>query len=129
MSITDGRRAHAAGRPAAPPVAAHCVVPPYRIKIRRSHGHLRARTNTSPPRSTVQRRARIMLSLPGHVAHLNKEALVPAREKPEHPAHAQGQSSPLWPQSSVGGGMAAGAAFAHPRAADARVRPIFLTHR
>ena len=67
-----------------------------------------------------------MLSLPGHVAHLNKEALVPAREKPEHPAHAQGQSSPLWPQSSVGGGMAAGAAFAHPRAADgdARVRPI-----
>ena len=26
---------------------------------------------------------------------------------------------------SVGGGMAAGAAFAYPRAADARVRPIF----
>ena len=30
--------------------------------------------------------------------------------------------------ASVGGGMAAGAVFAHPRAADARVRPIFLTH-
>ena len=30
--------------------------------------------------------------------------------------------------ASVGGGMAAGAAFAHPRAADARLRPIFLTH-
>ena len=29
--------------------------------------------------------------------------------------------------ASVGGAMAAGAAFAHPRAADARVRPIFLT--
>ena len=28
--------------------------------------------------------------------------------------------------ASVGGGMAAGAAFTHPRAADARVRPIFL---
>ena len=27
--------------------------------------------------------------------------------------------------ASVGGGMAAGAAFAHPRAADARVRPNF----
>ena len=30
--------------------------------------------------------------------------------------------------ASVGGGMAAGAAFAHSRAADARVRPIFLNH-
>ena len=40
-----------------------------------------------------------------------------------HTHRPQGQSSPLC--ASVGGGMAAGAAFAHPRAADTRVRPIF----
>ena len=41
------------------------------------------------------------------------------------------QASPTRPEqpslASVGGGMAAGAAFAHPRAAGARVRPIFFT--
>ena len=45
------------------------------------------------------------------------------------------QASPIRPEQpslaselSGGGGMAAGAAFTHPRAADARVRPIFLRH-
>ena len=38
-------------------------------------------------------------------------------------------SLPLASGSAVGGGMAAGAAFVHPRAADARVHPIFLRLR
>ena len=42
------------------------------------------------------------------------------------------QASPTRPEqpslASVGGGMAAGAAFAHPRAADARVRPKCFNH-
>ena len=40
-----------------------------------------------------------------------------------HPHKWPGQPS----LASVGGSMAAGAAFAHPRAANARVRPIFST--
>ena len=42
------------------------------------------------------------------------------------------QASPIRPEqpslASVGGGMAAGAAFAHPRVREPRGRPIFLTH-
>ena len=48
------------------------------------------------------------------------------------PSSWRAQASPTRPEqpslASVGCGMAAGAAFAHPRAADARVRPNFLTH-
>ena len=40
-------------------------------------------------------------------------------------AHKRARAAPSL-ASEVGGGMAAGTAFAHPRAADARVRPIFL---
>ena len=52
--------------------------------------------------------------------------------QPRHRAgvYWRAQVSPTRPEqpslASLGGGMAAGAAFAHPRAADARVRPIFL---
>ena len=41
---------------------------------------------------------------------------------------ARGPEQPSASLASVGCGMAAGAAFAHPRAADTRVRPIFFNH-
>ena len=48
------------------------------------------------------------------------------------PSSWRAQASPTRPEqpslASVGDGMAAGAAFAHPRAADARVRPISFNH-
>ena len=53
------------------------------------------------------------------------------RRSSSAPSSWRAQASPTRPEqpslASVGGGMAAGAAFAHPRAADPRVRPIFST--
>ena len=50
-----------------------------------------------------------------------------------HLAHTQGQRQRALTTEQpslalVGGGMAAGAAFAHPRAADPWVRPVFFNH-
>ena len=45
-----------------------------------------------------------------------------------HRHRPQGQSSPLWPQRPAAWPLVPRSAFAHPRAADARVRSIFFTH-
>ena len=54
------------------------------------------------------------------------------RRSSSTPSSWRAQASPTRPEqpslASVGGGMAAGAAFAHPRAANARVRPNFFNH-
>ena len=58
--------------------------------------------------------------------------VVVGRRRRSTPSSWRAQASPTRPAqpslASVGCGMAAGAAFAHPRAADAPVRPNFFNH-